>query len=458
MELELAKCTPESLAAAERIYTEGGHSRSIAEITLSSALTSPVPVDTVISGTAIDGSQVVGTAYEQVSAGATSISIQYQTSDIQANYVNCQVGGLASPNTDGCFEATGSVVIDGVGTVQYTYNPLTDNVNRRTLQGFSTSAEERMNQCANCPYKTFKMFRDYYGSSDYADKWVTAAFDGTATSFTNGNADFSLYGCDGQQEAIKKGTAFMTTYMYIIREMEDAFDDCKEACTIENCNDEPVHAWDEAVAFYTGTLEGADGSGSGVQMHSVAEKRCTNFATCSDITEGSAAVNDKIFDHFRIGNRKLLQGECQSVREDINIIENLMAVPNIQGTLRYAYATDSNFGNAHTEKGEAEGATFAAAVLPIVHFCNADAARVIYDNMKVGQGGSCDFKAVKSAFESVYSCMNITCADVGGLYDPVTGTYQEGAAPCDDGSTSGAFSMTLSYVFSLGLAVAAAIL
>mmetsp|Transcript_55071 Transcript_55071/g.133798 ORF Transcript_55071/g.133798 Transcript_55071/m.133798 type:complete len:512 (-) Transcript_55071:94-1629(-) len=466
MELELAKCTAESLSAAERIYTEGGYSKSVAEITLSSPLVSPVSSGTKVTGTAIDGSQVVGKAYADYSTGSTSFAIQYQTSDSQANYVNCQVGGLASPNTDGCFEATGAVIIEDVGSIQYTYNPLSDNNNKRTIQGFSTGAEEKMNQCTNCPYKTFKMFRDYYGSSDYADKWVTAAFDGRPTQLTNGNADFSNYGCAGQQEAIKKGTAYMNTYMYIIRELEDAFDDCQEACTIENCNDDPVHAWDEGVAFYAGTLEGTDGSGSGVQPMSLATKRCANFATCvgDEGIKGEAHVNELILDHFRVGKNKLLQGQCQSVREDISVIETKMAIPNVQGALRYAYITDRNFGNAHTEKAEAEGATFAAAVLPIVHSCDANAARTIYENLQVGQGGNADFSAVKKAFESVYPCMGITCAEVGGLYDPVTGSYQEGAAPCNDGSSlvvggsSGAVSMTFGSVVGLGLAVVAATL
>eukprot|EP00540_Astrosyne_radiata_P013072 CAMPEP_0116857556 /NCGR_PEP_ID=MMETSP0418-20121206/20617_1 /TAXON_ID=1158023 /ORGANISM="Astrosyne radiata, Strain 13vi08-1A" /LENGTH=62 /DNA_ID=CAMNT_0004491249 /DNA_START=1 /DNA_END=186 /DNA_ORIENTATION=- len=47
--------------------------------------------------------------------------------------------------------------------------------------------------CSNgFPYPDFVKFRDYYGFPDYADKWVLAALDGTATAFTNGNADFSM--------------------------------------------------------------------------------------------------------------------------------------------------------------------------------------------------------------------------------------------------------------------------
>ena len=90
------------------------------------------------------------------------------------------------------------------------------------------------------------------GTSDYADKWVQAAFEGGKTSFVNGNADFSQYTMEGREQIIKKGTAYMNVFMYVYREFVDALDDCKRDCI--DCNDDPVHAWDEGVCFYTGSL------------------------------------------------------------------------------------------------------------------------------------------------------------------------------------------------------------
>ena len=83
---------------------------------------------------------------------------------------------------------------------------------------------------------------DYYGVDEYADHWVQSAFDGNMTKFTNGNANFSKYGFDGKEQAIKKGTAYMNAFMYVIREFEDALDICTESD-----NDGAVHAWDEGV-------------------------------------------------------------------------------------------------------------------------------------------------------------------------------------------------------------------
>jgi hypothetical protein len=273
------------------------------------------------------------------------------------------------------------------------------------------------------------------GQFDYANQWVLAAFSGSSTSFSNGNANFGLYDFEGKTEAIKKGSAYMNVWMYVIREMEDALDDCQSDCTIENCNDDPVYAWDEAVAFYTGSLEGKDGSGSGVLLHQLADKRCENFKTCgefsNDIT-GTSHVNLEIFREFSIGLNKLVQRECESAREQKERIEQLMAVPMIQGALRYAYITEMDKDAG--EKAEAEGATFAAAVLPLVHSCSPEAAATIYDNLKVGQGGSSNFQQVKSAFESVYECMGLQGEYVGGLYDTVTGQYMQGAAPAESSS------------------------
>lgn len=107
--------------------------------------------------------------------------------------------------------------------------------------------------CLGCPYKDFKYFYDYYGTPDYAHQWIEAAFDGESTNFRNGNADFGKYGFVGRQQVIQKGSAYMNIFMYVIREFEDALDDCQNGIISDNYNS--VHAWDEGVCFYTGSLE-----------------------------------------------------------------------------------------------------------------------------------------------------------------------------------------------------------
>merc|ERR1719407_356908 len=338
----------------------------------------------------------------------------------------------------------------------------------RTLQGFSTGAKSKMyDGCPGCPYKHYKQFYEYYGSFTYADDWALAALDGTALAWTAPAPGASTFNFgeahdNARKEAVKKGTAYMHAWMYAIREFEDAIDDC-QTCT-SNCNEfslddtnrGPVHAWDEGVAFYTGSLEGTaqGGNTAGKLAYRLAEKRCKNFGTCSGTggTTGISNVNHELFKAdglFPQGRDLLLEGKCSDVRPVVNQIVSIMTVPLVQGTLRYAWKTGQIGGvdNKPTDqsaKNSAEGSTFAAAVLPLVHACDADAAKTVSDHMKFGaavydkttgayvSGTKPDTSAVKAALESTYTCLGITCAHVGGLLDSNGVNPEAGMEVCVD--------------------------
>lgn len=306
---------------------------------------------------------------------------------------------------------------------------------------FSTSADTTMLAgCPGCPYKDFKYFYDYYGTHDYAHQWVEAAFDATSTSFTNGNADFSLYGYDGREQAIKKGTAYMSVFMYVIREFEDALDDCQKGIISDNYNS--VHAWDEGVCFYTGSIEGQDGvTSDGKLIHQLMDKRCADFKTCGsegDSVDGRAKLNYDIGGLFTLGNFQIKSGDCTAARDTLEKITAKMYIPLLQGTMSYAYELEMLQGG---EKEGAEGATFAAAVLPRIHAADPVAASTVYDSMKVGATAT-DYKAVKSAIESVYPSLGITCEEVGGFWNSGTNAYYEGMEPCKTEIESSAASAT----------------
>ena len=89
---------------------------------------------------------------------------------------------------------------------------------------------------------------------------------------------------------------------------------------------------------------------------------------------------------------------------DEEIVVDIMSVPLVKGILCYSYKVDMMSG---AEKEKAEGAVFAASVLPRVHDCNEDDAEIIYSKMKVG-ASSTDHAAVKKAFKNNYdACMGI---------------------------------------------------
>lgn len=198
----------------------------------------------------------------------------------------------------------------------------------------------------------------------------------------------------------------------------------------------------QGVAFYTGSQQGQAGLSDGYLLYALANKRCENFKTCGvngDAINGVAKVNQDIFREFQIGQQNLVNGNCPAARQQKERIAALMAVPLVQGTLRYAYLTDPNFYSNISEKANAEAAVFAASVLPIVNACSSADAEIIYENMAVGSPGTY-FSAVKAAFERNYDCMGISSKDVGGLFDSLNGNYMQSAAPPDTGSSSGGLS------------------
>jgi len=200
------------------------------------------------------------------------------------------------------------------------------------------------------------------------------------------------------------------------------------------------------VAFYAGSLEGVSGSTSGKLLYRLAEKRCTNFGTCTGANDKSA-VNAHVVAQSILGQTALVEGKCIEVIPIKRRIAALMSVPLVQGALRYAYKVDQMNGS---HKELAEGAVFSAAILPLVAQCNSSAAKLISNNMKIDSSAPMQsgFTAVKQAFEATYACMDITCADVGGLILEGS-TYYPMASPCMDsvpsaGQTTGGVTSSAS--------------
>jgi len=259
---------------------------------------------------------------------------------------------------------------------------------------------------------------------DYANQRVLAALDKTGICSSCDDA--------ARVQIAKKTSAYMNVWMYVIREFEDAIEDCNEGCI--NCNDDPVHAWDEGVAFYSGSLEGTDNvnSVSGKLLHNLADKRCENFKTClgADGLSGGSKVNSDFIKQCNEGQAKLLAGKCKEAIPIKDRIIEIISVPLIQGSLRYGHKVGEQ--SLTDSKTVSEGAAFSAAILPRVHACDPAAAKIISDNMKepmhAASSMSDGFAKVKAAFESTYKCMGVTCEDIGGLW--LTDDYHPGAAPC----------------------------
>mmetsp|Transcript_5816 Transcript_5816/g.12313 ORF Transcript_5816/g.12313 Transcript_5816/m.12313 type:complete len:519 (+) Transcript_5816:390-1946(+) len=393
-------------------------------------LDSDFDVNSIASGTLFTGStnagQIVLARKYDGNLEAGILKLQYEVSGQSP----CYVGGLNVKDFSGCFVAVGTVT-DGTNTLSYTYDMTTKNMNGRTLSGLSSVLNVDMANEAN-----FKIFETYYGRADYSYHWVTSAFEGTSTNFTRGNADFTNYSLIGKTEAIKKGSVHMGVGHYALHEFENAL----KLCELDVDSRELSRArWDEGVALYTGSMEGTEGTDrQGKFPYTLAEKRCENFKTCGDGADSSddnvkSWVNINLMAQFRRGKSALFQKDCDGAQAALDNISSLIYIPLIQSTLRYAYMAQllqgDNSDQNEQDKVKAEGAVFAAAVLPKVYAIDPDAAEIIYANMKTGATETV-FSEVKDAFESVYHGFRINCNQIGGLIEASSDTPYDGAERC----------------------------
>ena len=160
---QLAVGTTQSYNKALDIYSRGAFSDSIAVLTLGAPTTSDLSVSTEVIGFAtgmVD--EVKGTLLDNYPTGTKIIRVKYHVNQVQSNFVGCQVGANPDPKTVGCFAESGELVVSGYsGNLNYTYDILSDNVNGRTIKGFSTQARQKMYLCDNCPYVDYMKVSDY---------------------------------------------------------------------------------------------------------------------------------------------------------------------------------------------------------------------------------------------------------------------------------------------------------
>jgi hypothetical protein len=422
-------------------------------------------------------------------AGTTTANTQqaYDLCIKNSEYFTTPAGGNSSVwfgtgtgGATGCSTGSSSAGQTTCTTVSAEIIVTCTNRGKRTLQGFSTAAKAKMylakpavgadcpapkdsttNPYKNgCPYTSFVPYFDYYcgtgspcaANGDYANQIVEGALNGNnqAATLTNGGMSFATGGTQdvtyanteaARVQIIKKGTSYLNSWMYAIREFEDAIDDCSNGdLTANAASSGPVHAWDEGVAFYVGSIPSvtlytidpnniADAPNAGVQPYLLGNKRCSNFKTCGvngDQTDGEAYINQALWPLFQEGNTEIIFGNCAKVVGIKDKIVAKMTVPLVQGTLRYAFKQSAQV-QSNLAKAKAEGAIFAAGVLPQVAACSATHAQTIFDNLSINNKGLVDFMAVKAAFEACYSDMGILCSEVGGLWDG--SAYYSGTTP-----------------------------
>ena len=253
-----------------------------------------------------------------------------------------------------------------------------------------------------------------------------------------------------------------------IRDRQDAINDCKAGDLTANAESgegsASVHAWDEAVAFYTGSLELTTKGGltgykedgvTGYLQYYLADKRCENFGTCTasydtnpDDFTGESKVNEEIITLFQRGEAEITAAvdstsstKCDVPAKTMEEVATKMLVPFIQGTIRYLHKTSTLSGRSAKQAGELFA--FASTVLPFIHAVDPAAATMLYSHvweMPADPANDVNTVAtIKSAIEATYPKLGfgagigtIKCSDIGQLYPYLSGCVDTVSSTIED--------------------------
>lgn len=332
------------------------------------------------------------------------------------------------------YNTTGTVEIDGT-TFHYIYDTRHDNRNKFTVQQLSSEAHSNMKMPVSKSYfEEFQLFRTFFGESAYADKWFEAAYNKVPTKFNGGrgDSDFTVF-VDrmGQGRAMETSVVAMHMWMHIVRHLSAAVELCGHGTA------KAMQELDQAVALYTGSLTARAGGHSGVLLYGLSQElgrhtKTSGFEGGTD--SGPSHNNVEIIAGFKeiqkmLGDNSCSNGGLQNLKATV---VSYMKVPLIQGLLRSTYSREFDAAELSLDDNEravAESATYATALLPFVHECDADAAQTLHELTKI-DAITTDFKKVKKALEKTYGCMNLTCEMVGGVWDRPSQVYRRGGEPC----------------------------
>jgi len=247
--------------------------------------------------------------------------------------------------------------------------------------------------------KYFNMYSSYYLSKTYANDFIMEALGGTGR--------FDSQSVTIRQAAALDGIIYLDLFMKVIVELYEAMESCTPGTPQSSMDVES--AW----AFYTGSLQNTVTT-EGEMLFEAANGLCDFFNTCG--AELVANVNGQVTALITQGQSLERFALCGSLDQLKTSVVAQMTVTLTQGLLVSSFYADPSNENANMINYWGKAYTYGAAILPLVNYCSPSAATIIQNNVNINQaqpmqnGG---FAAVYSAVQSVFPCLNITCAAVG---------------------------------------------
>jgi hypothetical protein len=426
---------------AQRVYSQGGHSTKYTILQLNPPLPLAVSAGDHVTQSRVNDWTRTAVAMQAFPMGSDRIQVTYHSV-----WRPCFGGGTSEATVEGaygvqyspvsahCLDSDTSIKVNNVDVGV----PLKATHDFRSLEELATEAGSQ-HLAGEKYYEKFKSFH----SADYAHQFMMHLLDpNVGTSITGGNGNGYEYG-HGRRDLVKKVAIYMIVWMQVVHKLERAV----VLCSPNGEHEPSLYEWDQAVAFYAGSLWNEAG---GRLLYRVTEDTSREFGTCT--SKGTSWANDRIFQKFHEGQRLLKQGMCNEIAAvKVHIIQH-MSILIIQQTLKVVHAL---FVDDDLRRERIYAAFFRKIIRPLVHMCDPKVADGLSDFLELRGNHDSDshewnsqkdgllytsFAEFKVALESTYPCMGITCADVGGVLKVAAGCaadnvsdYEKGAEPCGIG-------------------------
>merc|ERR1711935_417629 len=180
------------------------------------------------------------------------------------------------------------------------------------------------------------------------------------------------------------------------------------------------------------------------------------MGTCVDggVKDSGSKANKRLYKLFADGKKVLEKGECHEAIAIKDEMVQVMTIPLVQGTMKYAYYSNTAADIGSDDKTLAEAHAFSRAILPLVNKCRRTDAETIAagiditKNTATGQSFG-NFPDIKAALENNYECLGMACAD--GHHDQDDDDDDESECGLSDIEIGGTMFLVLVGAFAVAL-------
>lgn len=255
----------------------------------------------------------------------------------------------------------------------------------------------------------FETFSDYYGGSDFADKYIMKLMEEQAP-----------YNAATTEQVRWLLTNYFSNVVMFFS-AASAFQYAVDQCGTDK--ETALDYWDTGAMFYIGSMEGELPEGNtagGILLFSTAKDLCEEFGTCIDDSEvGGSDIPEAMSNELLIAslNQGLQRIEAQQCDMLTDILTKdmfaVMPIPLIQGTVKYAsFISTLAAGSDATSLAVADA--FSRGILPLIDAADATSAGKIQAAMEFSLTDKPgDYLVVVDALRSAIPNMNIDCNQIG---------------------------------------------